>query len=67
MTRVTVFGRASYTIAPGKALKVKVKLSKAARRLLTRKRKLKVTLVLRDGTGRLIRQRTVTLRATTKR
>ncbi len=56
-----VFGRASFQIAPGKTAKIKVKLKKVARGMLSSNHKLKGTLTttstLTDGTKSSVSQR----------
>ena len=57
------FGRATYTVQPGKRIVLTLHLSKAALKLLAHRHALRVTLVLRGQHGRVTQRRTMTLRA----
>jgi hypothetical protein len=64
--KIAAFGRATYTIQPGKRLTLTLHLSKNALKLLAHRHTLKVTLVLRSRNGRVIYRRTLTLHASKK-
>ncbi len=68
--RKLTYGRASFTIKPGKKLTVKIRLSALARRTLKATRTLRVTAVItfRDSRGTRVKKRvTITLKAPKKR
>jgi hypothetical protein len=63
IAKAAEFGRAAYTVQPGKRVIVTLHLSKGASKLLARRHTLKVTLVLKGRYGRVILRRTLTLHA----
>lgn len=65
--KTTVLGTARYTASPGKTATVRITLTKAAKRLLAKKRKLTATLLLKDKAGKTIARRILTLKAPKKR
>jgi hypothetical protein len=63
IAKAAEFGRAAYTVQPGKRVIVTLHLSKGASKLLARRHTPKVTLVLKGRYGRVILRRTLTLHA----
>jgi hypothetical protein len=55
--KATVLARVRYSVAPGATKKIKLKLSRAGRKLLARKGKLKAVLTLRPDGGKAVTRR----------